>query len=87
MKPPVNIKAFRRIVFGSRCDKCKDEFHCMGGARSRVTEGQLGGSVAECLPLAQGVGPRIVSHQASYREPASPSAYVSASLCVSLVNK
>ena len=49
--------------------------------------GHLGGSVVECLPLAQGVilgswdgGP----HWAPCREPASFSAYVSASLSLSL---
>ena len=42
-----------------------------------------------CLP-AQGVIPGSwdrVLHRALHREPASPSAYVSASLCVSLMNK
>ena len=40
----------------------------------------------ECLPLAQVVIPESldqVPHQAPRREPASPSAYVAASLCVS----
>ena len=48
--------------------------------------GHLGGSVVECLPLAQGVilgSWDRVPHQAPYREPSSPSAYVS----VSLMNK
>ena len=52
--------------------------------------GHLGGSVLEHLPSAQGVilGFRDqVPHQAPFGEPASPSAYVSASLCVSLMNK
>ena len=43
----------------------------------------LGGSVVEPLPLAQGVTPEFrdrVPHGASCMEPASPSAYVSASL-------
>ena len=46
----------------------------------------LGGSVVECLPSAQVVIPESWDrscHQASYREPASPSACVS----VSLMNK
>ena len=47
--------------------------------------GYLGGSVVEHLPLAQimilGSWDRV-SHQAPHREPASPSAYVSTSLCV-----
>ena len=48
--------------------------------------GLLGGSVVECLPLAQVVIPESwdqVPHWAPCSEPASPSAYVSASLCVS----
>ena len=46
----------------------------------------LGGSVVEHLPLAQVMIPGSwdrVPHQAPRREPASPSAYVSASLCLS----
>ena len=47
--------------------------------------GRLGGSVVESLPLAQvvilGSWDRV-PHLAPYREPASPSACVSASLCV-----
>ena len=53
-------------------------------------EGHLGSSVVECLPLAQVLIPGSwdeVLHQVSLREPASPSAYVSACLCVSLINK
>ena len=51
---------------------------------------QVGGSAVERLPLAQVVIPGSwdrVPHQAPHREPASPSAYVSGSLCVSLMNK
>ena len=52
--------------------------------------GHLGGSVVEHLPLAQvvilGSWDRVL-HQAPCREPASLSAYISASLCVSLMNK
>ena len=50
----------------------------------------LGGSVVQCLPSAQGMIPGSwdqIPHQAPHREPASPSAYVSVSLCVSLMNK
>ena len=50
----------------------------------------MGGSLVEHLPLAQDVIPGSwdgVPHQASWREPASPSACVSASLSVSLTNK
>ena len=47
--------------------------------------GHLGSSMVECLLSAQGVIPESwdrVPHAASYMEPASPSAYVSASLSV-----
>ena len=50
----------------------------------------MGGSVVEHLPLAQVVILESwdqVPHQAPFREPASPSACVSASLCASLMNK
>ena len=51
----------------------------------------LGGSAFESLPLAQGVIPESWDqepHRAFCMEPASPpSSYVSASLCVSLMNK
>ena len=55
-------------------------------------EGHLGSSAVRHLPLAQGVTPGSwdqVPQQASCREPASPSACVSASLplCVSLMNE
>ena len=53
-------------------------------------QGHLSGSVVEHLPLAQAVIPGSwdrVRHPVPRREPASPSAYVSASLCVSLMNK
>ena len=48
-------------------------------------EGCLGGSVVEGLPSAQGVVPGSwdrVLHRAPCREPASPSACVSASVCL-----
>ena len=51
-----------------------------------VKMGSLGGSAAERLPSAQGVTPGSwdrVLHQALCMEPASASACVSASLCVS----
>ena len=53
-------------------------------------KGHLGGSAVEHLPSAQGVilgSWDQVPHQTPCMEPASPSAYVSASLCVSLMNK
>ena len=56
----------------------------------RTAQGCLGGSVVECLPSAQGVilgSGDQVPHQAPCMEPASPSACVSTSLCVSLMNK
>ena len=54
--------------------------------------GHLGGSVVECLPLAQDMIPETrdqVPHRASCMEPASPSACVCASLSlsVSLMNQ
>ena len=54
--------------------------------------GRLGGSVVERLPLARGMIPgsrEPVPHWTSYMEPASPSAYVSVSVCVCvyLMNK
>ena len=54
--------------------------------RKLFLEGRLGGSVVEHLPWAQGVilrSPDQVPHRAPCMEPASPSACVSASLCVS----
>ena len=53
-------------------------------------QGHLGGSVVEHLPLAQVMILESwdqVSQRDPRREPVSPSAYVSASLCVSLMNK
>ena len=57
-----------------------------------IISGRLGGSVVERLPLAQSMIPESqdrVPHQAPRIEPASPSAYVSAplSLSLSLLNK
>ena len=49
------------------------------------SERQLGGSVVEHLPSAQGMileSRDRAPHQVLCRETASPSAYVSASLCV-----
>ena len=54
------------------------------------TPGCLGGAVVKHLPLAQVMIPGSwdqAPQQAPHREPASPSAYVSASLSVSLMNK
>ena len=53
-------------------------------------QGHLGGSVVEHLPLAQMVilgSWDQVLHQAPHREPASPSAYVSATLSLSVMNR
>ena len=55
-----------------------------------VALGHLGGSVEKHLPLAQGVisGSRdLVPHQVPCMQPSSPSACVSASLSVSLMDK
>ena len=52
--------------------------------------GCLGGSVVEHMPLAKGMNLESwdgVPHEALPREPASPSTSISASLCVSLMNK
>ena len=54
------------------------------------SEGHLGDSVVERLPLAQVMvleSQNQVLHQPPCRETASPSAYVFASLSVSLMNK
>ena len=53
-------------------------------------QGMHGGSVVERLPLAQGVIPESrdqVPNRAPRWEPASPSAYVSACVCLSWINK
>ena len=55
-----------------------------------TNEGCLGGSAVEHLPSAQVVIPGSwdrVLHEAPCREPTSPSACVSASLSMSLMNK
>ena len=56
----------------------------------RSGEGLLGGSAVERLPFAQGMVPEFwdqVPHWAPLEEPTSSSAYVSAYLSVSLMNK
>ena len=62
--------------------------HLSGGyVGINKSQGHLGGSVVEGLPLTQGMIPMSwdrVPHQAHCMEPASPSACVSASLCVYL---
>ena len=53
----------------------------------RIAEGHLDGSAVKHLPSAQGVileSGDAVPHRGPCMEPASPSAYVSASLCVCL---
>ena len=61
--------------------------HSVSIIKINLLSGCLGGSVVECLPLAQGLIPEFwdqVPLQAFCMEPASPpSSYVSASLCVS----
>ena len=55
-----------------------------------VALGFLGGSAVKCLPSAQGMILETqdqIPRQAHCMEPASPSAYVSASLSLSLINK
>ena len=56
------------------------------GLKEKQIRGSPGGSVVQCLPSAQGVILETwdqVPHQAPCMDPASPSAYVSVSLCVS----
>ena len=68
--------------------------HCnllliMHDAINLHVQGRLGGSVVECLPWAQvilGSWDQGSRHQAPWREPASLSACVPASLCVSLMS-
>ena len=58
--------------------------------KNKDKQERLGGSVVGRLPLAQGMVPESwdqVPHWAPCMEPSSPSACVSASLCVSLMNK
>ena len=73
--------------------KCVEAHHPFKIARKR---GSLGGSVVQRLPLAQGVileswdgvpHRAPVPHQAPCMEPASPSACVSDSASLSLMNK
>ena len=69
----------------------RKDVHCIS-YEIPTTPGRLGGSVVERLPSAQVVIPGSwdrVSHWAFRRKPASPSAYVSASLslCLSWINK
>ena len=54
--------------------------------RTFKLQGSLQGSVVERLPLAPGCD-LGVPHRVPRMEPASPSACVSASLCVCLMNK
>ena len=64
--------------------------HYLLNSSSVQMEGSLGGSAVEHLSLAQSMIPGSwdqVPHQAPCKEPASPSACVSASLSVSLMNK
>ena len=56
----------------------------LNGGFKMWSEGTCGCSVVEHLP-SPGMVPE--PHQAPLKEPASPSAYISASFCVSLMNK
>ena len=69
--------------------KCNDQQWTLS-IKNEWTRDAGGGSAVECLPVAQGMIPEYqdrVPYWASCMEPASPSACVSASLCVSLMNK
>ena len=50
---------------------------------NEISQGCLGGSVVECLPWALRSWDQV-PHQPFYREPAFPSAFVSASLSLCL---
>ena len=85
----------RKIWFWSEsqatelCQSSKLILMCRTNDLKVHVPGCLGASVVECLPLAQGVILECwdqVPHWAPRREPASPSAYVSASFCA-LMNK
>ena len=78
IQPFIDMLLVKNIVIEKYLDtKCKKKAH-------------LDGSVVECLPLAQVMIPGSwdrVPQQAPCKEPAPPSAYVSASLFVSLMDK
>ena len=64
--------------------------HNKTGYHLKLLGGHLGGSVVERPPLPQFLIPGSwdqVLHRAPCMQPASPSACVSASFCVSLMNK
>ena len=64
--------------------------HKIASGLKTNTVGTSGGSAVEHLPLAQVMIPGTwdrVLHQAPLKESATPSACVSASLCVPLMNK
>ena len=84
-----------RIILPRVCQCCfhQSTMTCVlvrGDGLYVFVKGLLGGSVIEHLPLAQVVIPGSWDrdpHQAHHSEPASPSACLSASLSVSLMNK
>ena len=66
------------------------QFHVLRNLILKWAEGCLGGSEVEHLPSAQGVILESldgVPHQTPCMEPASPSAYVFASISVTFMNK
>ena len=74
---------------GHKCQPPAVKHTEAGECMNRKSE-HLGCSVVEHLPLAQVMilgSWDQVPYQVPHREPASPSAYVSASLCMSLMNK
>ena len=79
----------------NRSDICASSFVGLSGLLQGYSDLEflleyLDGSVVEHLPLAQGMilgSWDRAPYQAPHREPAPPSAYISASLSVSLMNK
>ena len=80
-----NLLRKRKTIILFNSLKNTKQLHVVSNQKSKEG-GHLGGSVSESLPLAQVMIPGSwdrVQHRAPCGEPASPSAGVSASLCVS----
>ena len=87
LKKQIFKQAFLYFIFIYVIQTINQNFiQLYAGFKNPYNLGHLGGSVVERLPSAQIVIPGSwdrVSHQAPYKEPAFPSAYVSVFLCVS----